>query len=141
MVEKLVFGRSGLNSSVFEKLFISYSCISFIKQCSLRSFCIKMLCFSKFWFFQIFNQSNLLLDWLGKIFGHNLPGSKNLKFDQENFKNFRLGKFSKISKFQLGKIWNSRAWKFKKLGILFNWAKIDEIDLCYWLIMSLYDVI
>ena len=47
---------------VFEKLFISYSCILFIKHCALRSFCIKMFYFSKIWFFQIFDQSNLLLD-------------------------------------------------------------------------------
>ena len=47
LIEKLVFGRFELNSSVFEKLLISYSCISFIKQCALKSLCIKMLCFSK----------------------------------------------------------------------------------------------
>ena len=36
----------------FEKLLISYSCISFIKYCALRSFCIKLLCFfQKIWFF------------------------------------------------------------------------------------------
>ena len=65
MIENLDFGRSGLNSSVFEKLFVSHSCIFFlIKQCALRSFYIKMLCFSKNLFFQIFNRSNLLLDRL-----------------------------------------------------------------------------
>ena len=46
-----------------KELFISYSCILFLKQYALRSFRIKMLCFSKIWFFQIFNRSNLLLDW------------------------------------------------------------------------------
>ena len=46
-IEKFFFGRSGLNSSVFEKFLISYSCISFIKLCALRSFCIKMLFFFK----------------------------------------------------------------------------------------------
>ena len=46
LIENLVFGRSVLNSRVFEKLFISYSCVLFIKHCAL-SFCIKMLCFSK----------------------------------------------------------------------------------------------
>ena len=51
LIENLVFGRFGLNSRVFEKLFILYSSILFIKHCTLRSFCIKMLCFSKFWFF------------------------------------------------------------------------------------------
>ena len=64
LIENLVFGRSGLNSSVFEKLFISYSCILFKIQCALRNFCIKMQCFSKKknQFFHIFNWSNLLLD-------------------------------------------------------------------------------
>ena len=62
MFKNLVFGRSGLNSSVFEKLYISYSCILFIKQRDLRSFCIKLLCFSKNYFFQIFDRSNLLLN-------------------------------------------------------------------------------
>ena len=48
MIQKCVFGRSGLNTSVFEKHFISYSCILFIKYYALRSFCIKLLCLSKF---------------------------------------------------------------------------------------------
>ena len=62
LIENLDCGRSGLNSSVFEKLFVSYSCIIFIKQCALRSFWIKMLCFSKIWFFQTFDWSNLFFD-------------------------------------------------------------------------------
>ena len=45
------FGKSRLNSSVFEKLLISYSSISFMKYCALRSFCIKLFYFSKSWFF------------------------------------------------------------------------------------------
>ena len=35
----------------FEKLLITYSCILFIIYCALRSFCIKLLYFSKIWFF------------------------------------------------------------------------------------------
>ena len=62
LIENIDFGRSGLNSSVFEKLFVSYSCIFFLKQCALRSFCIKMLCFSKIWFFQTFDRSNLFFN-------------------------------------------------------------------------------
>ena len=57
LIEKLVFGRFWLNYSVFKKLLISYSCISFMKHYALRSFCIKLLCFSKkidFFFFPIF---------------------------------------------------------------------------------------
>ena len=47
---------------VFLKNFSSYTHAFFIKQCALRSFCIKMLYFSKNWFFQIFDQLNPLLD-------------------------------------------------------------------------------
>ena len=53
-IENLNFGRSRLNSSVFEKLFISYSCIRFIKFNALKSFRIILLCFSKNWFFPEF---------------------------------------------------------------------------------------
>ena len=62
LIENLDFGRSGLNSSVFEKLFVSYPCIFFIKQCALRSFCIKMLRLSKIWFFQTFDRLNLFFN-------------------------------------------------------------------------------
>ena len=57
LFQKCVFGRSGLNTSVFEKHFISYSCILFIKYYTLRSFYLKLLCFSKicFFFVQIFS--------------------------------------------------------------------------------------
>ena len=34
----------------------------FIKQCVLKSFCIKMLCFSKIRFFQTFDRSNLFFN-------------------------------------------------------------------------------
>ena len=46
-IENLILGRSGFGTSVFEKNFISYSCILLIKYHALRSFCIKLLCFSK----------------------------------------------------------------------------------------------
>ena len=95
LVEKLVFGRSGLNSSVFEKLLISYSYISFIKQCALRSFCIKMLYFSNFEFSR-FSIDRIYLSinqkW-DKNFGLNLPSligawlmldRSNLFFDWSN---------------------------------------------------------
>ena len=62
MIENPNFGKSRFNTTIFEKHFISYSCILFIKYYPLRSFCIKLLCFSKIYFFQIFDQSNLLLD-------------------------------------------------------------------------------
>ena len=41
LIENLIFQRSGFNISVFEKHFISYSCILFIKYHTLRSFYIK----------------------------------------------------------------------------------------------------
>ena len=62
LIENLIFGRFGFNTTVFEKYFISYSCIVFITYYVLRSFCIKLLCLSKNWFFHIFDQSNLFLD-------------------------------------------------------------------------------
>ena len=61
MIEKLNFGKTGFNSCVFEKHFISYSCILFLKFNALKSFCIKLLCFSKLWFFQNFDRSKLRL--------------------------------------------------------------------------------
>ena len=42
MIQKCVFGRFGLNLSVFEKLLISYSCISFMKYYALRCSYIKV---------------------------------------------------------------------------------------------------
>ena len=48
MFENLNFGKTRFKTSVFEKHFISYSCILFIKYYALRSFCIKLLCFSCF---------------------------------------------------------------------------------------------
>ena len=54
MFENLNFGKTGFKTSVFEKYFISYSCIIFIKYYALRSFCIKLLCFFKKLFFPEF---------------------------------------------------------------------------------------
>ena len=46
-IENLNFGKTGFKTCVFEKYFISYSCMWFIKFNALRSFCIILLCFSK----------------------------------------------------------------------------------------------
>ena len=56
----------------FWKIWVEFKCFwktfrlilmhFFIKQCALRSFYIKMLCFSKIWFFQTFDWSNLIFD-------------------------------------------------------------------------------
>ena len=47
---------------VFLKNFSSHNHAFFIKQCALRSFYIKTLYFSKFWFFHTFVRSNLFFD-------------------------------------------------------------------------------
>ena len=63
MIKNLYFGGSGFNTIIFEKYFISYSCILFIKYYALRSFCIKLLYFSKTLIFPDFRSIELLLDW------------------------------------------------------------------------------
>ena len=60
-IANLNFGKTGFKTCVFEKHFISYSCMWFIKFNALRSFYIILLCFSKNWFFQNFDQSKLRL--------------------------------------------------------------------------------
>ena len=103
LVKKLVFGRSGLNSNVFEKLLISYSCISFIKYCALRSFYIKLLCFSKSHFSRFsIDRSCCLTDWnCDKNFGLNLPSSIGAQLIEFNFRsieaNFQPIEFWSVS--------------------------------------------
>ena len=78
LIENLIFGRSGFNTTVFEKYFISYSCILFITYYVLRSFCIKLLCFSKICFFQEFRSIepvSWLIEIVIKKIVLNLPGS------------------------------------------------------------------
>ena len=43
----LNFGKTGFKTCVFEKHFISYSCILFLKFNDLTSFCTKLVCFKK----------------------------------------------------------------------------------------------
>ena len=62
LIENFIFRRSGFHTSVFEKHLILYTCILFIKYHALRSLCIKLLYFSKFCIFQIFDRWNLFLD-------------------------------------------------------------------------------
>ena len=45
LFENLNFGKTEFKRSVFEKHFILYSCILFIKYNTLKSLCIKLLCF------------------------------------------------------------------------------------------------
>ena len=97
LIKNLVFGRSGLNSSVFEKLLISYSCISFMKYYALRSFCINCFvfqksCFSRF----LIDRSYYLIDWkCHKNFGLNLFGliSARLMLDRSKLKNLQFLSF------------------------------------------------
>ena len=80
LIENLDFGRSRLNSSVFEKLLISYSCISFMKYYALRSFLHKIALFFKNLFFLDFRSIELvfrLIEIAIKIFGLSLPDSIN----------------------------------------------------------------
>ena len=60
--ENLNVGKTGFKTCVFEKHFISFSCILFIKFNALRSFCTKLFCFFKIFFFQNFNRLNLFFN-------------------------------------------------------------------------------
>ena len=46
-IENLNFGKTGFKTCVFEKYFISYSCMCFILFNALRSFCVKNAVFKK----------------------------------------------------------------------------------------------
>ena len=109
LIQKKIFGRSGLNTSVFEKYFISYSCILFIKYYALRSFCIKLLCFSKIWVFQIFNRSSVIFDQ-----------SKNSRFFKSCFYLTRLV-FDRCS--------TNRNWKFLVFKYLTNFFFMHHLFL------------
>ena len=89
LIQKYVFGRSWLNTSVFEKHFILYSCILFIKYYALRSFCIKMLYFSKKLIFPDFRSIEPIARPIKiaiKIFGLNLPNSIGIRsIETKNF--------------------------------------------------------
>ena len=63
-IENLNFGKIGFKTCVFEKYFLSYSRMWFIKFNALRSFCIILLCLKKKkrnWVFQNFDRSKLRL--------------------------------------------------------------------------------
>ena len=78
----------------FEKHFISYSFFLFIKYYALRSFCIKLLCFSKIWFFQIFNRSSVIFNQL-----------KNSRFLSDSIGIWSMLDWSKLKNFQFLSIW------------------------------------
>ena len=99
LVEKLVFGRSGLNSSVFEKLLISYSCISFMKYYALRSFLHKIALFFKNLFFPDFwsiESVSRSIKIAIKIFGFGLQ----LMFDRFSIdRNWKIFSFYVLDQF------------------------------------------
>ena len=95
LIENLDFGRSRLNSSVFEKLLISYSCISFMKYYALRSFLHKIALFFKNLFFLDFRSIELVFQSIKiviKIFGLSLLDSIDVRsiLDWSQLKNFQF---------------------------------------------------
>ena len=95
LIENLDFGRSRLNSSVFEKLLISYSCISFMKYYALRSFLHKIALFFKNLFFldfrsiePVFRSIKIVI----KIFDLSLPDSIDVQsiLNRSQLKNFQF---------------------------------------------------
>ena len=95
MIENLDFGRSRLNSSVFEKLLISNSCISFMKYYALRSFLHKIALFFKNLFFldfrsiePVFRSIKIVIN----IFGLSLLDSIDVRsiLDWSQLKNFQF---------------------------------------------------
>ena len=131
LVEKLVFGIFGLNSSVFEKLLISYSCISFIKLCALRVSTLKCSVFKKFDFSNFspietnpqfhkvssprmsnFSQITKLIKLMHGNHVNNIQGQKPIK--QNLLKTTYLNKNPKIPRFE---IFNKNEWKCMKIMI------------------------
>ena len=95
MIENLDFGRSELNFNVFEKLLISYSCISFMKYYALRSFLHKIALFFKNLFFLDFRSIEPVfrsIEIAIKIFGLSLPDSIDVRsiLDRSQLKNFQF---------------------------------------------------
>ena len=95
LIENLDFGRSRLNSSVFEKLLISNSCISFMKYYALRSFLHKIALFFKNLFFldfrsiePVFRSIKIVIN----IFGLSLLDSIDVRsiLDWSQLKNFKF---------------------------------------------------
>ena len=95
LIENLDFGRSELNFNVFEKLLISYSCISFMKYYALRSFLHKIalffknLFFPEFWSIEpVFRSIKIAI----KIFGLSMPDSIDVRsiLDRSQMENFQF---------------------------------------------------
>ena len=94
-IENINVWRTGFKTCVFEKHFISYSCIIFIKYNALRSFCTKLLWFFKNLFFlefrliePVFRSIKIAI----KIFGLSMPDSIDVRsiLDWSQLKNFQF---------------------------------------------------
>ena len=103
LIEKLVFRRSGLNSSVFEKTF-NLILMHFIHETlCFEEFLHKLLYFSKIWIFQIFDRSNCLSTdrKCDKNLRYNWPsliGARLIEFNFQSIKaNFRPIEIWKLS--------------------------------------------
>ena len=103
LIEKLVFRRSGLNSSVFEKNF-NLILMHFIHETlCFEEFLHKLLYFSKIWIFQIFDRSNCLSTdrKCDKNLHYNWPsliGARLIEFNFQSIKaNFRPIEIWKLS--------------------------------------------
>ena len=112
MFKHLNFGKTGFKTSVFEKHFISYSCILFIKFNALMIFCNILLWFSKNCFFQNFDQSKVFFDqsklplkfWFGSVcFDQCSIGSRSIKAFSTDWIYFSID-------------WKSYRESFKKLS-------------------------
>ena len=88
----LNFGKTGFKTYVFEKHFISYSCILFINLNSLRSFCTKLLWFFKILFFPEFQSIKPIFRSIKiaiKNFGQPLSVSIDTRLILDQSKHFR----------------------------------------------------
>ena len=85
-------GKTGFKTRVFEKHFISYSCILFIKFNAMRSFCTKLLCFFKKKFFPEFRLIKPIFQSIEiaiKNFGQPLSVSIDAQLILDQSKHFR----------------------------------------------------
>ena len=91
--ENLNVGKTGFKTCVFEKHFISYSCILFIKFNAMRSFCTKLLCFFKKKIFPEFRLIKPIFQSIEiaiKNFGQPLSVSIDAQLILDQSKHFRL---------------------------------------------------
>ena len=91
-IENINVWRTRFKTCVFEKHFISYSCIIFIKYNALRSFCTKLLWFFKILFFLEFRSIKPIfrsIEIVIKNFGQPLSVSIDARLRLDQSKHFR----------------------------------------------------